>query len=516
MENLSISRKSQRCHTESSKNSPTFETSRQDSVPTHTEYNSTTILQTARALCDEIETLRSHIKQAKDQLQIVGFLNHVKSELSILESRANSGKLDEPGGLSGTNLLYLDTVWRAAKCCKALVGFSRRMYWIQPPKGRYKKGSTLRERYTPKEKLANSVVVDAVTEGGAQWIKVSTITSKRIMYEMAEKGLSSEDLLEMQNGDGGFLEDLLEDDDDKISIIKIAEDLKKAASATRVKYKHPKVKMILPRLVSNPGDEVDVILERIRELGVELDHGTEVPNIPLSVSLGDGLIAKGRHMSETLNIDCTILLALISDISHTKHLNEPWFNQDTQRQVEGEDEQDLLPSIIYPVLVDHDLVCTDKAAERMRDIIDVVATRSEKKRASIMMGDDPELNLEQRIKEWNELSCHKAPESLKLPVKIVETNYPPPALSPIEQAVMEKLVQIKSSQVTTSVLMYGWSAQRTTLTSNATALKALNRAFEQQPAGEEAEGPDIWLCPIPRSLAGKEKDKGPISLRPSG
>ena len=482
----------------------------------HSHHHSpSNVLLRARLLQSEIESLHNHLKQKKAQLQIVAFLSHVRSELGTLESRASSGKLYEPGGLSGTNLLYLETVWNAAKHCKGLVGFSRRIYWVPPPRGRYKKSlERQQEAYTSKEKIASSVVVDVIAEDGAKWIKISTLTPKRLMYEMAEKGLGSEDLLEMQNEGLDFLDNSYSDDDDKLSIIKLAEDLMKAALATRIKYKHPKVQLILPRLPSNEVREVDVILEQIRAMGVEVDCGTDVPNIPLNLSLQNGLLKEQRKISETVNVDCTILLALISDISHTSCLNESWFNRETQRQVEGEDQQKLLPSMIYPILEDHSLVCTSEAAVRMREIVDVVATPSERQRAHILMGDDPTQNHSQRIQEWRQLSCYEVSKALQLPVKIVEAEDPQSIPSPIGHAVMEKLTKIKSSQVTISVLMYGWAAQQTTVTSNAVAVKALNKAFEEQPPGQEVEGPDIWVCPIPRSLAGKEREKGPLRLRP--
>ncbi|KAI9667383.1 MAG: hypothetical protein M1821_000198 [Bathelium mastoideum] len=493
----------------------TFKITSPEDQSKHDPNSPADILQRARILRSEVECLYEHVKQEREQLHITSFLNHVRSELSILESRAGSGKLYEPGGLSGTNLLYLEKVWHAAKRCKGVVGFCRRMYWVPPPRGRYKKNSEVRgERYTQKEKRANSILVDVVAEEGARWIKVSTVTAKRLMYEMAEKGLGSDDLLEMQDENELFFDNFIEDDD-KLSIIRIAEDLKKASLATRVKYKHPRVELVLPRLSSDAGDGLNTILERIRGMDVEIDCDNTLSNTPFDLSLHNGLVKGQRQMSETLNVDCTILLALVSDISHTKHLDEPWFNQDTQRQVEGEDQQNLLPSIIYPVLLSHRLVCTSSAADRMREIIEFVATPSERRRASILMGDDAGQTLQQRLREWDELSCHEVPGSLQFPAKTIDPEESQTELSPIQQAVIKKLTQIRSSQVTISGLMYGWITKQTTLTSNAVAVKTLNKVFDEQPAGQETEGPDIWLCPVPRSLAGKEKEKGPVNLRPS-
>lgn len=72
--------------------------------------------------------------------------------------------------------------------------------------------------------------------------------------------------------------------------------------------------------------------------------------------------------SDTLNIDCTILLALVSDLSHAAVSKESWFHKGLQRQVEVEGEEKLLPSLLYPVLSGHELFCTEEAAQRMQVI----------------------------------------------------------------------------------------------------------------------------------------------------
>ena len=502
---------------ETSSTSQSLNGTSQDPASKHTP----DILQRARRLQCEIESLHYHIQQAKARVPMRSFLTQVRSELSILESRAESGKLSGPGNVPGTNMPHLETVWRAAKCSKGLVGFSQRMFWEPPRRGKSRKGTG---------KDASNVVVDIVAEDGAKWIKVSTITPKRLMYEMAEKGLASEDLLEMQNDSKGLFDNSItkglpnsytvdshEDDDDKLNIVKMAEALAKAARATRVKYKHPTIQLILPRLASGKGEEIDVILHQIRKIGIDVDCRNDVPEIPLDISLRNGLLEWPKEMSETLNIDCNILLALISDISHTNSLDEPWFNREIQRQVESEDQQNLLPSIIYPILNSHPLVCTDTAAARMRKIVEEIpATSSEKKRAEILMGDDPSQSPQQRIQAWAELTCHEAPKALELPVRIVESRDYHSTLSPMAQAVMERLNQADAHPVTISVLTYGWASRQTTITSNRVAVRAIRKAFDEQPAGQEMQGPDIWLCPISRSLVGKEMDKGPLHLRPPG
>jgi hypothetical protein len=68
-----------------------------------------------------------------------------------------------------------------------------------------------------------------------------------------------------------------------------------------------------------------------------------------------------------------------------------------------------------------------------------------------------------------------------------------------------------------SVFLFGWSANITTISSNATAAKDIETTIEAENASskrhngpgvsQDTKGPDIWICPFARSLVGKEKTR---------
>jgi hypothetical protein len=201
----------------------------------------------------------------------------------------------------------------------------------------------------------------------------------------------------------------------------------------------------------------------------------------------------------TLNIDCTILLALVSDFSHCSVTTEPWFHRALKRQVEIEDEENLLPNLLYPALANRSLICTDEAARRMREIVDTIGTSGEKERTKLFMGDLSLSPAELRA-ELEKQSRFEVPKSLCLPIftQVPEEHQILPTSA---QAVKKQLTSINQS-----VFLHGWAKGVTTVTSNRTVVKQMENVLAREAGGEE-EWPLIWLCPTARSLVGKEKGR---------
>jgi hypothetical protein len=204
--------------------------------------------------------------------------------------------------------------------------------------------------------------------------------------------------------------------------------------------------------------------------------------------------------TSTLNIDCTILLALVSDFSHCSVTTEPWFHRALKRQVEIEDEENLLPNLLYPALADRNLICTDEAARRMREIVDTIGTAGEKERTRLFMG-DTEMTVEELRKELEKQSRFQVPESLRLPITTQVPEEEATTLPASADAVKQQLTSINQS-----VFLHGWAKGVTTVTSNRTVVKQIENILAKE-ASDEKEWPLIWLCPTARSLVGKEKGR---------
>ena len=183
---------------------------------------------------------------------------------------------------------------------------------------------------------------------------------------------------------------IADDEDSDISILKMAQTLSRSAASTRVKYRHPKIHLVLPRITSGKIRDVDVLLDQIRSLGVQVYCGNELADPPVLETVLDNMVFdEFNGFSDVLNIDCTLLLALVSDISHSQVDEAPWFNKAIRRQLEIEEKEYLLPSTLWPAMAEHELVCTHEAAKRMMEIVDNIGTENEKNRTSVLLATDP-------------------------------------------------------------------------------------------------------------------------------
>jgi hypothetical protein len=250
-------------------------------------------------------------------------------------------------------LPFLEAIWDTAKNSSAVIGLRR-----------------------------HGSLVDVYAEGGLKWIKVSTIPEKRLLMEMAKQGWDWQGVSDSESEDEDEDESMdeqvdpwaiLKEDEDDISLVKLAKTLVKATKEKRIKYKHPHVHFVLTRITSGNKD-IDVVLEKIRATGATVqtaDQITQAP--PIHEVVEDLVVDEFKYFSVTLNIDCTILLAIVSDISHGQVLEESWFNKNIRRQIQIEEIEELMPNTLWPAMAEHDLVCTQLAAQRMREIVDLVS-----------------------------------------------------------------------------------------------------------------------------------------------
>lgn len=402
--------------------------------------------------------------------------------------------------------------------------FNKRYYWGGLP-----------ARHSTKEEkpIKRGALVDVVAEDGERWLKVSTVTEKRLLFELAKQGWevadssSSSDseragIFSSHDTNGSttlpfdeFDTKAEEDDDEKIEPIRLAQDLRKASLATRVRYKHPHVHFILPNITPHKTPEIDRVLSAIHSTGATTGCGPILLFLP--TPLGELfprlLPSTARHISPTVNIDCTILLALVSDLSHynsgTIPLEAASGAKDGQphpaivRQLQIESEEQLLPSILYPLLQGRGMICTTEAARRMREIVSTIGTASEKARTEIFISSStPSPRASSDLhSSLNLLTHHPVPSNLRLPISVV-----PSAVDLARLPAIAAKVAAQLSEVNRSVFLYGWQEGYTTISSNRAVVKGVESVFEEEQS--EEVGPDVWLVGTARSLVGKEKGRG--------
>lgn len=291
--------------------------------------------------------------------------------------------------------------------------------------------------------------------------------------------------------------------------MKQVENLVKAAKATRVRYRHPQVRLVLPRISHTPkAKEVGMVLQKIRNMGVILQTSEDITPEPMFGHIVQNLVQDRFHtFSEVLNMDCTVLLAFASDLSHGRVEPQDWHNKMIQRQRVMEAEEQLLPSSLWPACEGKRLVCTREAAVRMQEIVGTIGTVSEKRRTELLIDLEGKSKLtpQERISEFQKLSDYTVPSTWRLPIEVVDIDVPAALkdLPPIAKTIAENL-----SDINTSVIIYGWSSGRTTISSNRAVAKEIESTIEEHRAeGDEMVGPDVWLCSTTRSLVGKEKER---------
>ncbi|KAI9049043.1 hypothetical protein LZ554_006891 [Drepanopeziza brunnea f. sp. 'monogermtubi'] len=445
--------------------------------------------QRCRVLLDELLQFQAHLKALKKEarVEVRCFKGGVQSELRILGKLLKSDPANPKTahGLRSSNLSFYWLVWSIAKTCRSVIGLEKKFFKIHAK-------------------------ADIISEDGLSWTMVSSVTEKKIIWDLAKAGWVD------SSGESEDDFELLEDDKPE-GLLRQVEALLKASRATVVHGRHPKITLVLPKIKAIPDSkEVGAILQKIRNMGVAILTSQELPTgPPLPADAIEQMAADRLNcFSDTLNIDCTILLAFASDLSHGRVEPAQWHNRAIARQIELEAEDLLLPSSLWPACGSRKLVTTREAADRMREIIKTIGSEDESKRASLLLGLDENSHLpqEQLVKHFQTLTDYPVPAEWSLPIKIIDTDMAAitSSLPAFAENVAEKLTPINRS-----VFFYGWANRMTILSSNAGVAKVFDHAVEQS-SDPDSAGPDIWLSPTCRSLVGKEKKRRGFTEREEG
>jgi hypothetical protein len=470
----------------------------------------TGLVERAKAILAELESLREHLRSIRQEryVEVAHFRGAVQSELAMLQ-RLLSNSEDQPTKSTShiaksSNLPFLETVWGMAKKSQGLVALHKRVYYNSPAKSMSQAMHHINiaiKRPSEKDSRNAAVTVDTITNGGFVWIKVSLVTNTRLLYDLAKQGWDSGD---DDDDDEENLPPRITDDD-AVPLVKSAKQLCHAAQSYRVRTKQPAVHLILPRIQPGQTKQVDDVLDQCRAAGATLFFGEDLSPVPsIQAALSTMAPDPITKFSETLNICCTILLALVSEFSHARVSKQKWFHPALQRQVEIEGNENLLPSLLYPALGGRKLVCTKEAAKRMREIVETIGTASEKARTVIMMGDDQTKSQAELREEMQNWSAHPVPDEWQIPIRVVDQHLDDcqEKLPAAGREVVENMTDINRS-----VFGFGWASGVTTVTSNRVVVKRIENSLEKHEDLDPSSWPSIFLCPTARSLVGKEKEK---------
>ncbi|KAH8196448.1 hypothetical protein TruAng_009380 [Truncatella angustata] len=349
-------------------------------------------------------------------------------------------------------------------------------------------------------------MVELITDAGHTWIKISTITNRRLLFDLAKEAIFCGDS-EDEDEEGGYT---IEDDLD-IPILKTTKELARAAKNHRIRTKTPVIQLILSRIKQHENPEVDKIVSLCRQVpGVEVFCSDDLPPSP---ELTDEIMSRmysnpKTKFSQTLNIDTSVIVALTSDFSHMNVELEDWFDRQRIAHSEQEAKDHFLPTQVYPIIDGYELVCVEEAVETYRNIVDTIGTDTEKARARLVLGEDMSKSSTQLVEELQKWSVHAVPASLKLPIRVVSTEECQENLPSEAQQVLE--TQLNPGR---SVFSYGWAKRLTTITCNGVATKQLSQALENfsdcdDTVLDDAIWPSMWAFSSSRPLLGVKKSVG--------
>lgn len=354
--------------------------------------------------------------------------------------------------------------------------------------------------------------IDAVVENGTEWVKVSVVTEKKLIYQMAQEGWNPDDSTDEES-------DASDGENTGIGIVKTASQLVKAARSNRCNTRIPRVRLVLPSLTEGRIEAIDKLLNRIRCMGVsKRQEGNveilvdcsnskflETPIPPLGKAFANMFRDTNLdRLTPTVNLELTILLSLASDIAHAVVEPKEWYSMQTLSHLEDEKHApgERL-QVVYSALRGRRLECTYEVAREFCNIVDDLGTDTTKARAAIMFGwrdiqeglhvlhharsqhlndrgDDTTTTAapsaragpESQLEEWRKLSIYPVPDGLRFPIsvigedvfddkehpKLIEAGRLPPAA----RKVWEKL----DRPYNRSCHLWGWMQDITTVSAN--------------------------------------------------
>ncbi|KAF2011456.1 hypothetical protein BU24DRAFT_426540 [Aaosphaeria arxii CBS 175.79] len=469
------------------------------------------LINRCKTLHSEVETyvaaVDSNQKLAKVQnpVEYRSLRSDFKNELAFLNKLTRSGLSEEKARhwIVSSNLVYFEALWSAAKRSTGLLSFRKYFFWNRLQEGHSTRGLSHSKGSQTKGKSA--ALVDIVAADGTEWIRVSTISQKRLLFDLAKMGWQndsdSDDDEEMRDADDTNWED--DDDDDQVDTVKNARELARAARANPIRGRPPKVRFVLTRIESGKMKEIDAVIAKVRATGAIVQCANELtPALPLADVLPQLLVDRSRTLSHTLNVDCTILLALISDISHKECPILDWYPGEVRAQIKQEQAEKLLPTHLYPAIGSHPMVCTQEAAHQMNLIVDTLATDTEKTRANLLLAQNEHSNTSPAdlVSAWAALSNHPIPEGFQLPIRVYSST---------EEDLFQKLPSIapriaaELGPLNSAIFLYGWAQGLTTLSSNRARSRQIDSIINECGLEDGEAGPHVWLCGESRSLIAK-------------
>jgi hypothetical protein len=367
--------------------------------------------------------------------------------------------------MTSSNLPYYEALWSVAKTCEGISGFRRQFF--TEPKLKRRTPSAAKGNQTTNSKTATAVIrktiVDIIGRNDLEWVKICTMSENSMVHELAKQGWVDDS--EDEDDDPGF--------DDSNGLLKQMASIVQASRHEMARYQNPTVRLVLTKLRKDTS--AAKLLQKIRDMGVTVQTAEELPPpTPISQEVLDRMTADEKlNFSDTLNIDCSILLGFASDISHHGITDEEWHHATITEQIDSERKVKYMTRTLWPICGSRKLVCTREAANKMLQIVSTIATDTERARTALILGTDG-LTREQTVAEFQKLTDYQVPQDWQIPLDVVDVDLQGlrAQVSPVLHELFDAMLEVNQS-----VFFFGWTASLTTITANGVGDRALQNVF---------------------------------------
>ncbi|KAM0257867.1 hypothetical protein ACHAQJ_004171 [Trichoderma viride] len=502
-------------------------------------------ISTCDSYIPEIEAFLKIIESKVKSPRVTGlpsFIRKLRKEHDILkrvESELADEEQDEDGlGLLNRKLVASATIvhhgaihWDILKRCHSFVVVDQ-AFQGSAKEDRKEQVSRVvgdgREKQRLNRTLKEQAKVEVdVVQGGREWLDIRWLQADRLARQMTDCGWGWGDY---QLGDTVDPEEWQD-----TPLAKQVKRLVAAAKINRHEYRVPRLRIVFPNLTKGENEDIDVLLDQICHLDplveiVIVDSSgafMQTPSPPLKDALRNLIGDEFDGLTDTLNMDHTILVDLISDITHLRLQPQPWQAQTTRLQIEEEERQQggVMVRALYPVLQGRTLVCTQEAAEHFHQVLSTVGTPTERERGRLLVPFDEDtrsISTEEIRRRFQELSTHLLPRDVQVPIQILTEPW---TMATVTQAVTDKRLPkvaldvaqcgaFKSSKL--SIYMYGWATGKVTITSNKEVRGQIRTWVEANRRHDQERGPAIWRIDVTRNLLAKSATPPPALRAENG
>ncbi|KAK4135259.1 hypothetical protein BT67DRAFT_461621 [Trichocladium antarcticum] len=458
-----------------------------------------------------------------------------------LKQRAASAPAISQAQYFGIKSCCWDDRWAVIKKCRGLVAINKD-FPRSPRMPAAPDAGWLAYKDQPFQE--RPVAVDAVVDSGATWIKFISISPKTLEYQVMAEGWASESESEDEDDDGHA-------GDKGLGHTEFADAINKIVLAARWNHCH-RLHLILPGLREGTSEVVDRMLQYIRrkiggdDVAVQVSCAGSPFLHDAPPLLDDALTALTQdrdplvaddcgRLTETVNLDPSALVALITDLHHGPVTLQPESQQriiaksildhETENNHELVPRQDILATVLYPALRGRKLVCTESAAAYFRRLVDAIATHSEETRAALILppaappdSSPPTQAPGPALQQWSTIPV---PADLHLPVRIVPDITSADVDALIAAGTLPRMargIAADLSPLNRAVYCYGWARRLSTVTGHRGIERQVRLAVARHWTRDETAlpPPDVWHRHLGGYLIHRDKPKDWRGMVPAG